>query len=80
MAVLLSYISQLSYGILKHYCDIMENMVIWVAVLLRVAQPTKVMPNFWRAVYMEASDCHNSDDEEIVLQTVHRLRRQTWFH
>ena len=27
-------------------------MVIWVAVLPRVDQLTKVMPNFWRAVYM----------------------------
>ena len=32
-------------------CDILENMVIWVAVLPRVDQLTKVMPNFWRAVY-----------------------------
>ena len=33
-------------------CDIFENMVIWVAVLPRVHQLTKVMPNFWRAVYV----------------------------
>ena len=29
---------------------------------------------------MDASDWHNSADEEIGLPTVHRLRRQTWFH
>ena len=27
-------------------------MVIWVAVISRVDQLTKVMPNFWRAVYL----------------------------
>ena len=27
-------------------------MVIWVAILPRVDQLAKVMPNFWRAVYM----------------------------
>ena len=27
-------------------------MIIWVAVLLQVDQLAKVMPNFWRAVYV----------------------------
>ena len=34
-------------------CDILETMVIWVAVLPRVDQLAKVMPNFWRAVYFK---------------------------
>ena len=33
-------------------CDILENMVSWVAILPRVDQLTKMMPNFWRAVYL----------------------------
>ena len=33
-------------------CDILEKMIIWVAVLPRVDQLTKVMPNFQRAVYV----------------------------
>ena len=39
-------------------CDILDKMVIWVAVLPRVDQLAKVMPNFWRAVYVppELSD------------------------
>ena len=32
-------------------------MVIWVAVLPRVDQLTKVMPNFWRAVYIRYALC-----------------------
>ena len=31
-------------------CNTIEEMDIWVAVLPRVDQLTKVMPNIWRAV------------------------------
>ena len=37
----------------KMCCDILENMVIRIAVLPRVDQLTKAMPNFWRAVYSQ---------------------------
>ena len=38
-------------------CDILENMIIWVALLPRVAQKTELMPNFWRAVYIQFNGC-----------------------
>ena len=44
----------------KIFCDILENMVIWVAVLPRVDQLTKVMPNFWRAVYIRTVTQHEN--------------------
>ena len=53
MAVLLSYIWHSSYEIWDILYDILEKRVIWVAVLPRVDQLTKVMPNFWRAVYIK---------------------------
>ena len=46
-------------------------MVIWVAVLPRVDQLTKVMPNFWRAVYAHFHSkmhlkCHLENGDHLV--------------
>ena len=64
-------------------CDILENMVIWVAVLPRVDQLTKVIPNFWRAVYIRVWPDFKplAVNQQVIQKTIynHILVFNTWY-
>ena len=50
--VVIRYLAFIIWNLKIFYVIFLKKMVVWVAVLPRVDQLTKVMPNFWRAVYI----------------------------